>query len=442
MFSKQGVLIAFTLSLCGVGACLLVYFLFIDVAALFVAASLSLTLCLFLFKYKSSKLSLKQIILKEQVGLIAEKTKTFSDSAFSVFLICSCQQNVSHSKLQSKFSYVFSHAHVSIKKLKKHRWSVTISGVKETREVVIQAKLSALVNSDLKQCYFGACFYREPCQQLNVYQLAELSLAIAKTKTNSFAHVLKLNQTNLALLQYSLSDMLRYILNKQFLLIFKTVFSIHGEALLLHRVEITVRHHKVGLCDAKQLLLGCFDRKKLRELDLHVLNQLIYTLAQDSSNEPVLLCLDLCTWQSERFMRELIETIKISKLQDVIRFSISENNLLELNESFTKQLALLRSHGIDIFVERCSGALLQLNTELSFLTGIYLDSDILNQKSEEQTRMLLALFSEFAMRYRLVVYCAGVETSKQLAMLADFNIEGASGSYFQYGESDSALGLN
>uniref|UniRef100_UPI003561E974 EAL domain-containing protein n=1 Tax=Pseudoalteromonas sp. TaxID=53249 RepID=UPI003561E974 len=364
-----------------------------------------------------------------------------TNNAYDVFSLLSGAKNVDKVALTRALQQAFNSKKVSCKQLKAGRLSVTILCPKICDETEFNRLFSEVLKTHIGESEFGACLYREPCQQLNVYQLAELALAIAKTKQKSKSHVLKLNQTNLALLQYSLPEMINDILNRQFLLLFEPVFSVHGEALLFHQVGITIRHQKIGLCDAKQFLLGCLDNDKLLSLDEHLLKQLIKTLSQDSSNDPVLLSIDAASWQSAIAIDILISMVETAGFNQIIRFSIDEGVLVNAYNGIAHQVAKVRERGISVVAERCHGTLLSTKNNLSFLSGVYIDEEIF-QLPLVQQRALMNSFNNFAKQQHLQLYAAGIELANQLTLLIEYQFVGASGSFFQQGEHNIALGLN
>ncbi|MFY8352685.1 EAL domain-containing protein [Pseudoalteromonas sp. SSM20] len=440
MQNKQKRILQILYFVCGITLCALAYWLFGELLGVIVTVAVILLFLLFVF-IQSPPL----ILTKPSLKLLPEPEKpplsVLTHNAYHVFSLLCGAVNIDEAKLTSALQQAFVSEKVSCKQLKAGRLSVTILCPQICDEAEFNKLFSEVFKTHINDCEFGACLYREPCQQLNVYQLAELALAIAKTKQQSKSHVLKLNQTNLALLQYSLPEMINDILNRQFLLLFEPVFSVHGEALLFHQVGITIRHQKVGLCDAKQFLLGCLDSDKLLALDEHLLKQLIKTLAQDSSNDPVLLSIDAASWHSAQAIDTLITMVETAGFSQIIRFSISEGVLVNDYKVIKQQLTKVKQRGISIVAERCHGALMKIQSDLSFLTGAYIDADIF-QLSEVQQRALMNAFSEFAKEQHLQLYGAGIEAVNQLSLLVEYQFVGASGRFFQQGEHNIALGLN
>lgn len=424
---------------CALWACFVAYWFLESLSAVIVCGAIAAILLLLFIHRASSGALLKlppQISFKRQ----ASPVYALNSNAFDVFVLVSGASINNLQELGECLKNAFTSDFVSCKQLKGERISITIKCPKVCDESRFNTLFSEVMaqHSDIA---FGACLYRDPCQQLNVYQLAELALAIAKTKQYDPCHTLKLNQTNLALLQYSLPDMLSDLLNKQFLLVFEPVFSVHGEALLFHQVGITIRHQKIGLCDAKQCLLGCIEPDKLIALDSHLMHQLIKTLAQDPGSEPVSLCLDLSTWQSANAINELVKLVDQAGHTQVIRFSLPESVFVNEFEKISAQLKFVKKHNIAILLEHCHGALLAVQKGVNYLTGISLDSDCFQLPHEQQESLLTAV-AHFANQYQLQLYANGVANKYQLNLLAEHHFSGASGRYFQQGESNIALGLN
>ncbi|MDE3273233.1 EAL domain-containing protein [Pseudoalteromonas sp. G4] len=425
MQNKQKRILQILYFVCGITFCALAYWLFGELLGVIVTVAVILLFLLFVF-IQSPPL----ILTKPSLKLLPEPEKpplsVLTNNAYHVFSLLCGAVNIDEAKLTSALQQAFVSEKVSCKQLKAGRLSVTILCPQICDEAEFNKLFSEVLKTHINDCEFGACLYREPCQQLNVYQLAELALAIAKTKQQSKSHVLKLNQTNLALLQYSLPEMINDILNRQ---------------LLFHQVGITIRHQKVGLCDAKQFLLGCLDSDKLLALDEHLLKQLLKTLAQDSSNDPVLLSIDAASWYSAQAIDTLITMVETAGFSQIIRFSISEGVLVNDYRVIKQQLTKVKQRGISIVAERCHGALMKIQSDLSFLTGAYIDADIF-QLSEVQQRALMNAFSEFAKEQHLQLYGAGIEAVNQLSLLVEYQFVGASGRFFQQGEHNIALGLN
>ncbi len=78
---------------------------------------------------------------------------------------------------------------------------------------------------------------------------------------------------------------------------------------------------------------------------------------------------------------------------------------------------------------------------MNYLTGISLDSYCFHLPHEQQESLLTAI-AHFANQYQLPLYANGVANKYQLNLLAEHHFSGASGRYFQQGESNIALGLN
>lgn len=440
MQNKQKRILTILYFVCGITACALAYWLFGELVGVIVSIAVILFFLIFVF-LQSPSLSLSKPSLKLLAKPEQQPFSVLTNNAYHVFALLCGGVNIDEVTLKKTLERTFLSKQVSCKQLKAGRLSVTILCPQICDEIEFNKRFSEVLKTHTNECEFGACLYREPCQQLNVYQLTELALAIAKTKQQSKSHVLKLNQTNLALLQYSLPEMINDILNRQFLLLFEPVFSVHGEALLFHHVGITIRHQKVGLCDAKQFLLGCLDSDKLLALDEHLLKQLIKTLAQDSSNDPVLLSIDAASWRSAGAIEQLISMVETAGFSQIIRFAISESVLVNDYQHIEAQLYRVQKQGVGIVAECCHGALINLKSNVSFLSGAYIDEDVF-QLPEVQQRALFNAISGFAESQHLQLFAAGIDAANQLAVLVEFQFVGASGNFFHQGEHNIALGLN
>lgn len=365
-------------------------------------------------------------------------SKRIETHLFALLLI---DRQIELDELSSALKAAFQSQNVSCKLVQTNRVSITVHHIKQRSESLVCEQFELVCGGLFEDYAVGACIYCEPCQQLNVYQLAELSLAMARTRANYPQHTLKLNETSVILLQYSLPEMVSEILNRQFLLTFEPVFSVHGEALLFHQVGFNFRHHKIGLCDVKQFMYGCLEPEKLIELDKHIVELLIKTLKQEPAAEVVSLSIDLATWKNEAALFALVNQICDANLAGVIQFSLNESSLIVDSTLIQQRIQRLKMQGLSVNIEHCFGDIFDFPTLANDLNCLIVDAEVIQQASESEQIERLKAFDDFSICHQLPLFASGITEQTQVNLLKSHRFEGACGLYFQQNVSDFAFGF-
>lgn len=340
---------------------------------------------------------------------------------------------IESSRLESAYDYCrrvlaaeLNHASVSLKKINDHRMTLTLAA-SEGEDKRCHGVLRQIANSQYN-CKIGYCHYHGEVKQLYVYQLAEAALAVVKAKPRVQIHAIEYNSTNIGLFNLAVDELLEYIKQKQFFILFQPVFSLYNDSILQHEALLRVRHEELGVLNGRQFFCQIYGVEQQREIDFAIVENIVATLAYEKQIEQVSINLSAAIWLDTNALKKVISMVHKVSCQFV--FELSEKDYVFYIKELDESLKLIKQNGLSVMIDKVEHALMHADLH-PVVKAIKFSTELVhgieqNITQQEQIKQLC----RYAKINGLQVYASGVETASELQFLKRFPILGAQGYYF------------
>ncbi|MBQ4858360.1 EAL domain-containing protein [Pseudoalteromonas sp. MMG007] len=281
-----------------------------------------------------------------------------------------------------------------------------------------------------KNIKVGACNYRLGADKVTVYQLAKSALTLSQSSLLQHCHRLPLNHSQDT--QLSSEQVIENIKKNKFILFFQPLFELSTGDILQHEVLMRVRHSQHGLLAARYFINQHYSNQDALILDKAVIGQVKKLMLSEASALIVSINLHPNNWFNNEFWEWLPSQLTELKLNAKLQFEISEADFFAHRNSITKPLNIIRQSSSQLVIDNVkSSEKIASLVEYSEVCAIKLSYELvhlLNEKPDNQKQITKIV--ESARYLNLPVFAVGVETQKELFMLAKLGVVGAQGFYF------------
>jgi len=281
-----------------------------------------------------------------------------------------------------------------------------------------------------KNIKVGACNYRLGADKVTVYQLAKSALTLSQSSLLQHCHRLPLNHNQDT--QLSSEQVIENIKKNKFILFFQPLFELSTGDILQHEALIRVRHSQHGLLAARYFINQHYSNQDALILDKAVIGQVKKLMLSEASALIVSINLHPNNWFNNEFWEWLPSQLTELKLNAKLQFEISEADFFAHRNSITKPLSVIRQSSSQLVIDNVKSsekiASLVEHSEVCAIKLSYELVHLLNEKPDNQKQITKIV--ESARYLNLPVFAVGVETQKELFMLAKLGVVGAQGFYF------------
>ncbi|MEL0633064.1 EAL domain-containing protein [Pseudoalteromonas carrageenovora] len=281
-----------------------------------------------------------------------------------------------------------------------------------------------------KNIKVGACNYRLGADKVTVYQLAKSALTLSQSSLLQHCHRLPLNHNQDT--QLSSEQVIENIKKNKFILFFQPLFELSTGDILQHEALIRVRHSQHGLLAARYFINQHYSNQDALILDKAVIGQVKKLMLSEASALIVSINLHPNNWFNNEFWEWLPSQLTELKLNAKLQFEISEADFFAHRNSITKPLSIIRQSSSQLVIDNVKSsekiASLVEHSEVCAIKLSYELVHLLNEKPDNQKQITKIV--ESARYLNLPVFTVGVETQKELFMLAKLGVVGAQGFYF------------
>ncbi|MEL0647315.1 EAL domain-containing protein [Pseudoalteromonas agarivorans] len=281
-----------------------------------------------------------------------------------------------------------------------------------------------------KNIKVGACNYRLGADKVTVYQLAKSALTLSQSSLLQHCHRLPLNHNQDT--QLSSEQVIENIKKNKFILFFQPLFELSTGDILQHEALMRVRHSQHGLLAARYFINQHYSNQDALILDKAVIGQVKKLMLSEASALIVSINLHPNNWFNNEFWEWLPSQLTELKLNAKLQFEISEADFFAHRNSITKPLSIIRQSSSQLVIDNVKSsekiASLVEHSEVCAIKLSYELVHLLNEKPDSQKQITKIV--ESARYLNLPVFAVGVETQKELFMLAKLGVVGAQGFYF------------
>jgi len=281
-----------------------------------------------------------------------------------------------------------------------------------------------------KNIKVGACNYRLGADKVTVYQLAKSALTLSQSSLLQHCHRLPLNHNQDT--QLSSEQVIENIKKNKFILFFQPLFELSTGDILQHEALMRVRHSQHGLLAARYFINQHYSNQDALILDKAVIGQVKKLMLSEASALIVSINLHPNNWFNNEFWEWLPSQLTELKLNAKLQFEISEADFFAHRNSITKPLSIIRQSSSQLVIDNVKSsekiASLVEHSEVCAIKLSYELVHLLNEKPDNQKQITKIV--ESARYLNLPVFAVGVETQKELFMLAKLGVVGAQGFYF------------
>jgi len=328
---------------------------------------------------------------------------------------------------------------VSVELLNSHYLAVTLQNVPVTQLDRYVQKLHKTVfllcrnhqnTITRKNIKVGSCNYRIGADQITVYQLAKSALTLSQSSLLQHCHRLPLNHSQEKLL--SSEQVIENVKKNKFILFFQPLFELSTGDILQHEALMRVRHSQHGLLAARYFINQVYSNQDALILDKAVIGQVKKLILSEASALTVSINLHPNNWFNNEFWEWLPSQLAELKLNAKLQFEISEADFFAHRDSMAKPLNIIRQSNSQLVIDNVQSsekiAALVEHSEVCAIKLSYELVHLLNEKTHNQKQITKIV--ESARYLNLPVFAVGVETQKELFMLAKLGVVGAQGFYF------------
>ena len=281
-----------------------------------------------------------------------------------------------------------------------------------------------------KNIKIGLCDYRYAAEQPVIFKLAKSALVFSEKSLIQHWHRLALQHEQGNLI--SSKQVIENIKKNKFILFFQPLFMITSGDILQHEVLIRIRQQPHGLLAARYFINQDFNNHQALELDKAVLLQVKKLILAEPSALTVSVNLHISNWFNEQFWSWFVTNMKDFTTKRKLQFEISEADFIkyqaQLADAFEKLTALQSLLVIDNVqnVEHIN----QIASQ-KLVSGIKLGYPLVHNVDEktQQQKQVKNIVAQSKL-LNIPVYAVGVETQKELLILAKLGVVAAQGFYF------------
>lgn len=281
-----------------------------------------------------------------------------------------------------------------------------------------------------KNIKVGLCDYRYTAEQPVIFKLAKSALIFSEKSLIQHWHRLALQHEQGNLI--SSKQVIENIKKNKFILFFQPLFMITSGDILQHEVLIRIRQQPHGLLAARYFINQDFNNHQALELDKAVLLQVKKLILAEPSALTVSVNLHISNWFNEQFWSWFVTNMKDFTTKRKLQFEISEADFIkyqaQLADAFEKLTALQSLLVIDNVqnVEHIN----QIASQ-KLVSGIKLGYPLVHNVDEktQQQKQVKNIVAQSKL-LNIPVYAVGVETQKELLILAKLGVVAAQGFYF------------
>lgn len=281
-----------------------------------------------------------------------------------------------------------------------------------------------------KNIKVGLCDYRYAAEQPVIFKLAKSALIFSEKSLIQHWHRLALQHEQGNLI--SSKQVIENIKKNKFILFFQPLFMITSGDILQHEVLIRIRQQPHGLLAARYFINQDFNNHQALELDKAVLLQVKKLILAEPSALTVSVNLHISNWFNEQFWSWFVTNMKDFTTKRKLQFEISEADFIkyqaQLADAFEKLTALQSLLVIDNVqnVEHIN----QIASQ-KLVSGIKLGYPLVHNVDEktQQQKQVKNIVAQSKL-LNIPVYAVGVETQKELLILAKLGVVAAQGFYF------------
>ncbi|WP_235576473.1 EAL domain-containing protein [Pseudoalteromonas sp. P1-13-1a] len=281
-----------------------------------------------------------------------------------------------------------------------------------------------------KNIKVGLCDYRYAAEQPVIFKLAKSALLFSEKNVIQHWHRLTLQHDQEKLI--SCGQVIENIKKKKFILFFQPLFMITSGDIVQHEVLIRIRQQPHGLLAARYFINQGFDNLQAFELDKAVLLQVKKLILTEPNELAVSINLHISNWFNEKFWDWFVTNMQAFTKERKLQFEISEADFIKyqtkLTYAFEKLTALKSVVVIDNVqsvehIDQIASQPIASAIKLGYALVHNVDEKAQQQK---QVKNIVAQ----SKLLNMPVYAVGVETQKELLMLAKLGVVAAQGFYF------------
>ena len=281
-----------------------------------------------------------------------------------------------------------------------------------------------------KNIKIGACDYKLGADEIMINQFAKSALTLSQSSLLQHCHRLPLRHIQEKVL--SSKQVIENIEKNKFILFFQPLFELSSGNILQHEVLIRVRHSKHGLLAARYFINQVYNNQDTLILDKAVINQVKRLIQSESSALTVSVNLHPNNWFNDEFWHWLPAQLTQLKLNAKLQFEIREEDFFTPRKKITNALNIIKKDRSQIIIDNVKNsekiATLINHNEVCALKLSYDLVRLVHEKNHNQ--MKIKKIVKAAKLLNLPVYAVGVETQKELFILAKLGVVGAQGFYF------------
>ncbi|GAA59744.1 protein with EAL domain [Pseudoalteromonas sp. BSi20652] len=285
-------------------------------------------------------------------------------------------------------------------------------------------------NATRKSIKLGACNYRLGADQKKVYQLAQSALALSQKSVLIHRHRLALSNNQDVL--FCSEQVINNIKKNKFILSFQPVFDLISGDIIEHEALIRVRHDTYGLLAAQYFINQVESKGDALILDKAVLSQILTLVMAEKSPLTVSINIHPNNWLSDEFWDWLAMKMDNLNLCSQLQFEMSEVYFCKNRERLIKTFNIIKKHRSQIIIDNVkSSENIAMLIDYEEVRGLKLSYELvhlINEKTHNQKRIKEIVNAGKLLN--LPVYAVGVETQKELRILAKLGVTGAQGFYF------------
>ncbi|MBH0057672.1 EAL domain-containing protein [Pseudoalteromonas sp. SWXJZ94C] len=285
-------------------------------------------------------------------------------------------------------------------------------------------------NITRKNIKIGACDYRLGADQETVYQLAKSALTLSQSSLLQHSHRLALNHSQEKVI--SREEVIENIKKNKFILFFQPLFEISTGDILQHEALIRVRHNTHGLLAARYFINQLYSSQDALILDKAVFTQIKKLALAESSPLTISINLYLKNWLNKEFWQWVSSQINDLKLSNKLQFEISESEFFIHQSSLIDIFSIIKKSRSQVVIDN-----IQSSQNISKLSncqevcGLKLSYELVHLVNENtQNQKQIKKIVDASNLLNIPVFAVGVETQKELLMLAKLGVVGAQGFYF------------
>jgi EAL domain-containing protein (putative c-di-GMP-specific phosphodiesterase class I) len=285
-------------------------------------------------------------------------------------------------------------------------------------------------NITRKNIKIGACDYHIGSDQETVYKLAKSALTLSLLSLLQHCHRLPLKHSQEKVI--SSEQVIKNIGKNKFILFFQPLFEISSGDILQHEALIRMRHNTHGLLAARYFINQLYSSQDALTLDKAVFTQIKKIALIETSALTISINLYPTNWLNNEFWQWFLMQVNELKLSDKLQFEISENEFFTHKDNLTGVFSIIKQGRARVVIDNIQSSKniaklgnyqevhgLKLSCELVHLVNE-------NTKNQKQIKEIV----DASNLLNIPVFAVGVETQKELLMLAKLGVVGAQGFYF------------